>query len=174
MKHFILMDSNFIVATIDKNDAFHKNAVYMFNEIIKHEERIKIIIPPLGLYEFIVTLKRKGFSNTTINNQVMKLICLDYVIVASITDISAFKHCKSSLIASSQSSSLRTNDFLIVSLAIDYQALILTFDQKVINKIKPIYSDIYYCSDIGNAKDESLEFLQLLDYYIDSMVDISE
>lgn len=170
MKHFILLDSNFIIAIINKEDIFHSDAIHIFKELRKLTDYIKIIIPPLGIYEIIVSLKIKGISEEAIKKHIMSLVCLEYVIVTSISEMSAFKHCRSEIIKPSQRYSLRTNDFLIASLAIDYQADILTYDAKVIDKIKPIYRKIYYCSSQGGRDDETKGYLEGLNWWIENFI----
>jgi len=63
MKHCIIEDTSFIVATIDSNDSFHADAVNTFRELISRKSRIKIVIPPLAIYETIIALTRKGVSH---------------------------------------------------------------------------------------------------------------
>lgn len=164
MKHCIVEDSSFVVATMDKNDAFHKDAVFVFNHLLKYKDHIKIIIPPLGLFEIIVTLTRKGIRHNIIEKKILELLHIEEVIVASITEASAFKYCKSILNITSQKDALRTADFLIVSLAMDYEAQILTFDRKMWEKTKKVYDEIYYCSSLGRAEDETKDFLEKLQY----------
>lgn len=159
MKYCIVEDSSFIVATMDKNDDFHTDAVFIFKKLLEKRNELKIIIPPLGLYEIIVTLSRKGIKHNIIEQKILNLIHIDEIIISSITEASAFKHCKTLLNILSQKDALRTSDFLITSLAKEFEAQIITFDKKAWQKIKPIYSRIYYCSSLNNMKDESKDFL---------------
>jgi len=160
MKHCIIEDSSFVVAAMDKNDIFHRDAVFIFKKLLENRDKLKILIPPLGLYEIIVTLSRKGVEHNIIEQKILNLLHINEIIVTSITETSAFKHCKNLLNLSSQQRALRTADFLITSLAIDYEAQILTFDKKAWRKIKPVYNKIYYCSSLGDMKDESQMFLR--------------
>ena len=162
MKHCIVEDSSFIVATIDKNDALHKDAIFIFKKILENRDKIKIIVPPLGLYEVIVTLSRKGIPHNIIEEKILNLIHIEEIIVTSITEASAFKHCKNALNVLSQKDALRNSDFLITSLAMDYEAQILTFDKTMYTKVKPHYDKIYYCSSLDKTKDNSQRFLNEL------------
>jgi len=159
MKHYIIEDSSFVVATIDRNDSFHSDAVFIFKKILENKKYIKIILPPLTLYETIVTLSRKGIDHKEIERKIINLLHIKEILVASISEASAFKHCKNFLNISSQKQALRTSDFLIVSLAEDYEAQIITFDKKMWAKVKPFYGQIYYCSKLGGMRDESYDFL---------------
>jgi len=175
MKHCIIEDSSFIVATMDKKDALHKDAVFIFKKIWENREKIKIIVPPLGLYEVIVTLSRKAIAHNIIEQKILNLLHIKEVIITSITEASAFKHCKSTLNVLSQKDAMRNSDFLIISLAIDYEAQILTFDKTMYKKVKPHYDKIYYCSSLDKTKDDSQRFLDELKLAIgDNGLDIKD
>lgn len=55
---------------------------------------------------------------------------------------------------SSYLKSLKTYDLVLATLGIEYNALILTFDKKIREKVKNIYPFIYFCSSEGNMKNE--------------------
>lgn len=163
MKHCVVEDSSFVVATIDKSDPFHKDAVFVFQKLLLKKDKIKIVLPPLALYEIIVTLSRKGIPHDKIEATIMRFLHIDHVVVTSVTEASAFKHCKTFLNNTAQTSALRTADFLITSLAVDFDAQILTFDKKLWQKVKPLYNKTYYCSSVGGMTDETSKFLLDLD-----------
>src|SRR3989344_2817753 len=159
MKHCVVEDSSFIVATIDKTDPFHKDALYIFKQLLSKTGKIKIIIPPLALYEVIVTLHRKGLSHKKIEQVVMNLLHIKDIIVLSITETSALKHCTRFLNQTNQATALRTADFMITCIGLDFEAQILTFDRKLRDKVKPVYPSTYYCSSVGGFVDETGDFL---------------
>lgn len=162
MKHCIVEDSSFVAAVMDQNDVFHKDALFIFQELSKRNDKLKIVIPPLAIYEVVITLKKKGVPHNTIVNKIVNLIHIDNVLVNSINEISAFKHCKSLL---NSNNGLRTHDFMIVSIAIDHEAQILTFDKAMWQKVRPLYNKIYYCSCEGSMLDETSIFLTDLDSF---------
>jgi predicted nucleic acid-binding protein len=159
MKQNIVIDSCFIIATIDASDIFHEDAIFIFNKLLKKSVDVKIIISPIVIYEVIATLIRKGLSYRSVEGAIMRLLHIEKIIMLSIAETSAFKHAKNILTKGDQSKSLRTSDFLITCIGIDFNALILTFDKKAYKKIKPIYNDIFYCSSNGNMIDETSDFL---------------
>ena len=130
MKQYIVEDSSFIVAIMDSGDAFHSDAFSVFREILKNRDKIKVIIPPLVLYEVIVALSRRRINHAIIEDKILRLLHTREIIVFSIAETAAFKHCKSllSTVSQSQGLLLRTADFMIVNLAIDCEAQVLTFD----------------------------------------------
>ncbi len=160
MKYTVIIDSCFIIATIDESDAFHEDATYIFRILLKKSSNVRIIVPPIALYEVISTLIRKGLNFRKVEGAVMRLLHIENIVMLSITEMSAFKHAKKVLTSGSSANSLRTADFLIICIGIDLDALILTFDKKALSKIKPAYSRIYYCSSVGkNSIDDTADFL---------------
>lgn len=163
MKHCILQDSSFLVATMSQSDDFHRDAVYVFQKIIENKKNVKVVVPSLVFYETIVTLHKKGMAKKAIEDKLWKFLYSDLVINVSQLETNAFKMCKK--LTNENLSALRTHDFIINSIAIEYEAQILTFDRQVREKIGSFYDKIYYCSSIGqNSTDETLIFLNdLLD-----------
>ena len=141
MSKSVLLDANFIVGLFNEHDALHEDSKFIFKLLWKERRKIKLIIPPLCIYEVIIVLKRAGVTEGTIQEKVMRLITLDNVIVHSINEMSAFRHCDGPLGAST----LKTNDFIIASTGMDYEALIITFDKGMRDRVKPTYTDIFYC-----------------------------
>lgn len=159
MKHCVLQDSSFLVATIDQNDDFHKDALYIFKKILENKREIKVIIPSLVFYETIITLiKKGGVSRTVIEKKLWDFLYHDMVINISIIETGAFKACKR--LISNDLSRLKTQDFIIINTGLDYDAQILTFDKQMRKRVGEVYPKIYYCSDIGSMEDESHLFIK--------------
>jgi len=154
-----VLDSSFLIATIDSQDLFNNDAVFVLRKLLSDRTEVKIIVPPIVLYEVLANLVRKGFTHRRAEGAIMRLLHLDKVIVLSITETSALKHSKNLLVAGPQTTSLRTADFMIAGVGLDFEAQILTFDMGIIRRVRPIYSKIYYCSDVGGHRDETGDFL---------------
>ncbi len=155
-----MADSSFVVTAMDRRDRFHRNAVFVFKKILENKNKIKILIPPLGIYKIIVSLNKKGMKSDFVEQKILRLLNINEIIVNSISESPAFKHCRELLKKSDDGVFLRTADFFIASIGTDYNAQILTFDKKIVKRIKPFYKKIYYCSNIGKMKDETEDFLQ--------------
>lgn len=159
MKHCVLLDSSFLIATIDKNDIFHQDAVYIFKKLIENKKDLKIIIPSLVFYETIVTLiKKGGVSPDEIEKKLWRFLYSNMVLNVSLIETNAFKVCKR--LINEDVSRLGTQDFIIVNVGIDYEAQILTFDKDMKRRLDKVYPEIYYCSLIGNMQDETPRFLE--------------
>jgi predicted nucleic acid-binding protein len=169
---YVIEDSSFILAVLDSGDALHQDAIYTFNELSKRKSYIKIIIPPLVLYEVIVVLRRKGVTSVKIENTLMRMVNIDNVCVFAISEMSAFKHAKHTLNSTDQNKALRTSDFLIFCVADELHGSILTFDKKLHDRCKTVYPHVYYCSSQGGMTDETRDFLQHVDK--DAGLDVSK
>lgn len=158
MKHCILQDSSFLIATINKDDIFHRDAVYIFKKLVENKKDIKIIVPTLVFYETIITLIKKGVSRQYIEKKLWDFLYSDMVVNVSLIETNAFKICKK--LKSQDISELKTQDFIISNVGLEYEAQILTFDKRMRKQIDKIYEKIYYCSRIGNMKDDTTCFIQ--------------
>lgn len=162
MRHCVILDSCFLVAIIDETDAFHRDARNIYNKL-ERSANVSIIVPPIAIYEVIASLMRRGFSQDKVEENVLYLLREPRIITLSIAETSAFRHAKTLLSPGSPANSLRTADFMIACIGLDFEAQILTFDWKVWKKVKPIYSKIYYCSEVGGHPDETSDFLNELE-----------
>ena len=64
-----------------------------------------------------------------------------------------------SRLANKHLSGLKTSDFVITSIGLDYDAQILTFDKMMRKRVGKAYPHIYYCSNRSGMKDETEQFL---------------
>lgn len=159
MRHCIVLDSCFLISTINADDQFNKDAVYLLRLLLRKRLNISLIIPPIALYEVLSVLVREGFSHRAAEGAILRLLHLDKVIALSITENTALKHSKNFLSPGHQPTALRTADFMIAGIALDFEAQILTFDRAMIGRVRPIYPKIYYCSSIGGHRDDTGDFL---------------
>lgn len=163
MKAYVVFDTSFIVATIDNSDSLHNDAVFLFREISNRKEDLQVIVPPLVIYEVIVTLRRKGVSAAKLESIILRFVNLSYVTVLSLSELSALKHANSILNSTDPAKALRTQDFMIMCVAEEFTATAITFDIKLWKRCKPVYKATYYCSTIGNMSDELIACLQNID-----------
>lgn len=143
MTTYVVLDTSFLVSVIDNTDVHHDDAVFLFNEL-KERKNVKILVPPLVIYEVIVILRRKGVRAKTIENIIMRLVNLSYVSVLSISELTAFKHASHALNEQDKNKALRTHDFMIFCLGAEFDALIITFDVAMHKKCKQVYEHIFF------------------------------
>ncbi|MCX6810380.1 MAG: PIN domain-containing protein [Candidatus Berkelbacteria bacterium] len=161
MKHCVLQDSSFLIATIDINDDFHKDALLVFQELMKNRRDLKIIIPTLVFFETIITLMKKGVSQSILERKLWGFLFHDTVLNVSLIETKAFKVCKR--LRNKPLTRLGTNDLIIIDVGLEYEAQILTFDKNMRERVGEVYPEIYYCSSNGNQIDETPNFLS--DFY---------
>lgn len=150
-KKYIVLDSSVLISAMAKNDGFHRDSVNVFNEVSNRQSTIQILLPPLAMYETIAVLRRKGVSVTTLQERISKLTMLDFVTTIGLTEFTIFKHAGTILSPNSQASALRTNDLLIASLAIEFEAAIVTFDEKLWRKLSQVHPNTFFCSSLANG-----------------------
>jgi predicted nucleic acid-binding protein len=161
VKCFVVEDTSFVVAVLDSRDTYHPDAIFAFQQILSRKDKVQILIPPMVLYETIVTMRRKGTTQATLEDRVMKLVNIKNITVIALSEMSALKHAKS-LLNLDQGTALRTHDFLIASTAMEFEAKILTFDKQLKEKCSKHYPEVYYCSSIGGLTDETTAFMAAL------------
>lgn len=166
MKHCVVEDSSFVVAVMDARDPFHRDAIFILRKLLNRKDQVKIILPPLALYEIIVSLSRKGIPHRVIEDKILGLVHFPEVIVTSVTEVSAFKHCRNLISTGVNGKMLRTADFLIASIAIDYDAQVLTFDRSFWCKARPLYRYVYVPSSLDQGTDETENFLRDLNQLV--------
>lgn len=158
MKHCVLEDSSFIIATIDPNDKFYEDAIFIYDKLLSAGDSIKIIIPSPVFFESIFTLLKNGIDRKVVEERLWNFLFMDQIVNITLIETMAFKLAKDLTLG--QIGSLRTNDYLISSIGIEYDAQILTFDRKMYDRVKSIHPQIYFCSSADNYEDESLLFLK--------------
>jgi predicted nucleic acid-binding protein len=163
MRSYVVLDTAFLAATVDSSDVFHNDAVFLFKELIERKNSVKILVPPLVLYELIVILRRKGVKPANLEKILFRFINLDYVSVLALSEMSALKHAAHSLNDKSQKTAMRTHDFLIFCVADEFEGLLVTFDRKMIDKCKTIYPHVYYPAKVGGLTDDTAIILQEID-----------
>lgn len=162
MKHCVLEDSSFLIATLDNSDEFHQDAVFVFKKLIENKNKVKIIIPSLVFYETIITLiKRGGLPINIIEKKLWNFLYSSMILNISLIETNAFKICKQ--LANDDLSQLKTPDFIVINTGMEFEAQILTFDKQMRKRVGLVYPEIYYCSALGEMPDETPRFLQDLD-----------
>lgn len=146
----IIEDTSFIVAVLDSNDIFFEDAWKVVEVFSPYLEKIKIIIPSIMILETAITLLKKGIPKSRVEEKLWKLLHRKEIMVV---DVPSNLFIKLPLY-SSYLKSLKTYDLVLATLGIEYNALILTFDKKIREKVKNIYPFIYFCSSEGNMKNE--------------------
>ncbi len=140
----VVLDSNFIISYFDSKDANHEKAESLWKDLAKDFFFDKIYVSSISLYEVIIILTQNGFSEEEIKDIYFQIGTLFRAITFS--DISCFRHIRNFVNNYSDSARqiLRTNDFIISSLAIDFDAKLVTFDTKMIKKIEEFYPNLIY------------------------------
>ena len=160
MRHYIIEDSSFVVGLLDKNDKFHPDAREIFKIILNKQQYLKAILPSVVIYETITALLRKGYPYTQVERKIWNLLHIDELIVVNLPVENAFRVGKRLPNNFGIEYKITTLDWLIVGCGIDFEGQILTFDYKLVKRVKKIYPYIYYCSGLDKHENETSAFLQ--------------
>ena len=157
MKPCILQDSSFMIALLKEDDSFHNDALRLSYSLSKYKQDIKFVIPSIVFFEVFATLIKKGIPKKVVEKSLWTFLHQDNILTVSVIETMAFRfgnRLKSELLKG-----LKTSDFVITSIGLDYDACILTFDKKMSQRVLKVYPNIYYCSNRGGMKDETERFL---------------
>ncbi len=155
MKPCILQDSSFLIATLNDEDLFYKDAINITGQLSKQD--IKLVIPSVVFFEVFTTLIKKGIPKAIVEKSLWNFLHQDNILTISVLETMAFRFANR--LQSESLSGLKTSDFVITSVGLDYDAKILTFDKTMRKRVGKAYPDVYYCSNRGNMKDETERFL---------------
>ena len=160
------MDSSVVIAALESSDLFHPDAVLVFKELFhrRRKNKLKLIIPSIVFYETMVTLLKKGLERKVVERHLWKFLHLNNIFNVAVIETMAFRLTKN--LDQISLANLRTYDFMIASIGLEFDAQILTFDLKMRKKIGQFYPSVYYCSSISSQNtfgDETPKFLQELD-----------
>ena len=145
MKHCVVEDSSFVISVIDTRDSNHSKAVAYLREMNVYKDKIKILIPSLVFYETFFTLVKQGFPLKQVEEKLWNFLYIDNIVNVTTLETECFKYIKR-LPDDPALLQLKTADFIITSIGIEYDAQILTFDRRMHNRIYSIYSEIYDCN----------------------------
>jgi predicted nucleic acid-binding protein len=131
---------------IDTKDKFHKEAIALVKTILNNPNilpKIWIILPSIVLLETTAVLLRRGIPSEDVEAEIWKFLHLTYVLPVSVPETLFIKF----LNLPSPFWKLKTADLTLTALAVEYDAQILTFDEKLKKNIYPSYSYIYNCAN---------------------------
>ena len=143
MENSFILDSNVIVSFFDQNDTKHQEAVTVMDSIAGHKNS-NIFMAKVSLYEVIFSLSKIGYSSGEIKD-IFFYIGAKYKIV-DLSEVACFRHLDG-LFGTNEKISreiLRTNDFIISSIAIDFNAKLVTFDEKMKQKIRKVHPNLIF------------------------------
>ena len=138
-----ILDSNMLISFLNEKDNNHTKASDIFRSIVGANNR-NIYIAKVSIYECMVILSRSGYSMSQLKD-IFFYLGSNYKIV-DLSEVASFRHIDNLLNKENINNNeiLRTNDFIISSIAIDFDAKLVTFDEKMKGKISKIYPELIY------------------------------
>ena len=133
MNNLKVIDSSVLVSFFISTDLKHDESLAIVRKLFNDESGTHVIIPPLVLYETGVVATRLGYDANELSLRLYRLINLINVTLISLTELSVFKHLQLTNRPSQREPLLKTSDLLIAATALEFQAAIASFDQKMIS-----------------------------------------
>lgn len=133
---FVVEDTNFLISLLKSKDIFHMEAISTL-EILSSGD-ITYIFPSVVLQEAIFVLLRNGYNANIIRKRIYEISMLPKVIIHSIDNLSMLRYSSHYYKRISVSGDVNTgsitgtNDFNIACVALDYNALIVSNDKRLI------------------------------------------
>jgi predicted nucleic acid-binding protein len=148
-KTFIVEDSSFVVALMNKADLSHEKALFIFKKLLsQYLGKVRIVIPTTVIFETLFALIRNRTPISIAQEKLWKLLMIYDILNATILETTALRFGKKvePLIHSLPPNAiLPANDLIVIATAIEYEnALILTFDKVMKDKFSKIYPQIFY------------------------------
>ena len=152
---YIVEDSSFVISLLDKTDIFHNNAVSVFKSILRCRN-IKTIIPSTVFYETLFVLLKNGIEYNVAKQKLNNLMMIDQVINLPITETGILKLAKLTEILikdKENKTKVRSNDLLIISIALNQENSCLVTNDIGFNDYKKLYEEIFFFSDDDDIKN---------------------
>lgn len=163
MKHYVLEDTSFVLALLDKNDESHYRAWKIFDNLRKLKNHIRVLIPSMVFFETIGVLTRKKINKDELDGKLWRMLHIEEIFNISLVETMSFNLCRK-YCEILQDDSFKDDkglvkyigiqDFLIAATGIDYDAQILTLDKPMFTRLRKFYPNIYY----GKEKNETDRF----------------
>ncbi|MBI4994694.1 PIN domain-containing protein [Candidatus Peregrinibacteria bacterium] len=150
------------ISLFHKEEPFHKNSVNLMTEIWARKNEARVIIPSIVFFETIFKLVQIGIPQQEIEAKLWKFLYLDQIFNVGIVETSGFRLLKR--FPRTHLKGFKTSDFLIVSTALAFDAVLLTYDQRLRRNAGQVYPKIYYCDsqnkEFGQDSDKFLRELK--------------
>lgn len=127
----VLLDSCVFASFMLARDTKHKEAISIISKLFKQLKNLRLVIPPLVIYETGTTVIKGGIDEKVIKNRLRKLLDYDQVIVMSLSEMAVFKHLRRTAKLHERYPSIRTHDMMILNTALEFEATMITFDQQL-------------------------------------------
>ncbi len=134
-KCILLVDANVFSSLLHKDDALHRNAKEIF-EIISKNNKVKIIVPPIILYEICTVALKKGIDKKIIKEKTQRIIDWNKVSIVSLSELSIYKHINRTARNHVREPAIKTNDLIILNTALELDAALVSTDKKLLKSAK--------------------------------------
>lgn len=137
---YVIEDANFLISVLKRTERFHSDAIDTL-PILSNAD-VTYVYPQVVINETIFVLLRGGYRADTIRTRINKLSMIPRVIMQDTNPLTMlrygsryYNHISISDNVNQQSIT-GTNDFIIACCALDYNAVLISNDQRIIDVVK--------------------------------------
>lgn len=159
-KH-IIEDSTFVISLMNAEDRFHTESLEIFKKILSCPNDIKVVVPSTVFYETMCVLLKNGIHYRVAKEKLMKLIMIDQIINHAITETAIIKmgiYVNKLLESQPEKEKTRSNDLMILSVAMSYENSCLLTADVGIKKYSSIFKDIF-CFQNNEEREKFIEMI---------------
>jgi predicted nucleic acid-binding protein len=136
----VIEDTNFLVSALKSTDIFHNDAIKALKILSPFD--VQYVYPQVVINETIFVLLRSGYNSDRIRERINNLSMLPKVIIQDTGILTllryASRYYQSIPISSDVSMNCvnSANDFIIACTAMDYNAIVISNDQRLITAMR--------------------------------------
>ncbi len=129
---FIVEDSSFVVALMNKSDALHERALLVFRKLYRNYSQVRIVVPTPVIFESLFALMRAGVDHQIAQEKLWKFLMVLNVLNFTILETTAIRFAPriGPLLKNlNAEASIPANDLIIIATSFEFEdAPIITFD----------------------------------------------
>ncbi len=150
MKHLVLKDANFTIASNYTKDEFFKVAMEIESQLSDRKDKFRLLMPTTVFFETIIVLTNLGVAEKIIQTKLWNYLLSEDVFNLTILETSAFRLARN---LRQKQLKIKTSDAIIASFGMETEAQIISFDKQMTKNVKNAgYDKIYYCVEEKERK----------------------
>lgn len=131
-KPTVVIDSCVLISFLLQHDTNYDEAKKIILHLFTKPRSYTILLSPLVLYETGIVTARSGENESTISDRLYKLLRYDEVVAVSLSELAVFNHIRRTARLRRTEPQIKTQDMLILNTAIQFNALLITFDKQLL------------------------------------------
>ena len=135
---YLVEDSSFLLSLLNPKDPFHSAAILTL-QILRDISSLTLVFPEIVIYETSFVLMRNGIAPEIIRTKINNLSMIPKVIIFNSDPLTALRyisrHYNQLTLSQNSRNITKTNDYLIACAAKDFDAIVLSSDNQMIETL---------------------------------------